>query len=138
MMIWDFIDDNKLIFSVVFAAIGLFVTFFGKKFMKATLFIAGFVLVFFAVMAVAFGFFVKSDTPDTAKWIILACAIILGNIMGIAISRETAQKIGFFILGTLLGVMLGAFLYQTVLVRMDVSEDHGDAVNITSMVLCGL
>ena len=111
MMIWDFVDDNKLLFSVVFAAIGLFVTFFGKRFMKVTLFIAGFILVFGAVMAVAFGFFVKSDTPDTAKWIILACAIILGLLTGLAISRKTAQKIGFFILGALLGVILGAFLY---------------------------
>ncbi len=111
MMVWDFIDDNKLIFSVVFACIGLFVTFFGKRFMKATLFIAGFVIIFGTVMAVAFGFFVKSDTPDSAKWIILVCAIILGLLMGLAISRETAQKIGFFILGALLGVILGAFLY---------------------------
>jgi len=110
-MIWDFIDDNKIIFALVFGAIGIFVTFFGKKFIKVTLFLAGFILVFAAVMAIAFGFFVKEDTADTAKWIILGASIILGVLMGIAISRETAQKIGFFILGAVLGVFTGAFLY---------------------------
>ena len=104
-------EDNKIIFVVVFALIGVFITFFGKRFIKVTLFLAGFLLVFFAVMAFVFGYFVKNDTSSIAKWIIVGAAVVLGILMGIAVSRETAQKIGMFILGALLGVVVGAILY---------------------------
>ena len=62
-------------------------TFFGKKFITVTLFIAGFVLVFMLIMGVSFGYFIKTDTSNTIKWVLVGLSAVLGILMGVAISR---------------------------------------------------
>ena len=37
-----------------------------------------------------------------------------------------------------MGVVVGSVLYQTVLVRMSISDDHGDAINIIAMIVCAI
>ena len=81
--------DNSLIFCSVFIVIGLFMTFYGKKFITYTLFLAGFLIVFGVIMAVAFAFFVKRDTTDTIKWVIVGLASVLGLLLGFAVSRKS-------------------------------------------------
>ena len=40
-------------------------------------------------MAVAFAFFVKRDTTDTIKWVIVGLASVLGLLLGFAVSRKS-------------------------------------------------
>ena len=84
---WAFYEQNKIIFGGVFISIGVFICFFGKRFITITLFLAGMTAVFFAIMAAAFAWFITADTTDTAKWAVVVLAAILGSIMGFAISR---------------------------------------------------
>lgn len=110
---------------ILFGVFGVFLCFYGKKFIKYSLFLVGFILVFGAIMAFSFGFFVKTDTTAAFKWIIVAASAILGILFGYAISRKTAQKVGFFALGALLGITLGGLLYSLVLVRTSYADEHG-------------
>lgn len=136
--IWQFYQDYKIPFGGVFISIGVFVAFFGKRFINITLFLAGFTAVFFAIMALAFGYFVTAETSDGLKWAIVALASILGGIMGFAISRQTAQKVSFFILGAGLGVIVGQLLFTTFFLHMEFAQGNEDVVKIMSMILFGL
>lgn len=62
-------------------------TFFGKRFITITLFLAGFLIVFIIIIAVAFAFFIKRDTTDNVKWVLVGLASVLGILVGIAVSR---------------------------------------------------
>jgi len=86
-LVWNFIEENKIIFIAVFGLIGVFMTFVGKRFITYSLFLIGLVGVFITIMAVAFGFFIKADTEDNLKWAIVAISTVLGLLMGFAISR---------------------------------------------------
>jgi hypothetical protein len=88
--LWNFIKDNKIIFSIVLIVLGLFICFLGRKFIKVTLFLAGILITVGVIMAVVIALFFDENTSSTPLWIVLGCSTLLGIGVGYLISRDTA------------------------------------------------
>ncbi len=65
-MIWEFIKENKLIFTVIYGVIGIFLILLGRKMISWTIALTIFIAVFVACMYVTFRFAIKVDSP---KWL---------------------------------------------------------------------
>jgi len=127
----QFIDDNKIIFTVAGCLIGLLVAFLGLKLFLPTLFIAGFVSGFFITLLTFFGYIVTTDSRESTKWILFVFALILGTLFGFLLIK--ANKFGIFIIGCWLGTIISLLLYNAILYKI-----HTDPAELVLLITLGV
>lgn len=81
-LIFNFLDDNKLIFIPILGLFGLFFAFFGFKSNKLTFFMTGFLAVVGLCMMFAVQFILNADTKPKTLWIVLFVSVMFGLVAG--------------------------------------------------------
>ncbi|CAD8163112.1 unnamed protein product [Paramecium pentaurelia] len=114
----EFLQDNKKFLSGILIIIGLTECLMGKKILKPTLFIFGYLIGFF------FALYISSelDIGDNPfyLWIAMIIAVLLGAFVG-GLSMHL-DKAGIVAVGIGLGVVLSLLLWNALLVQFVTSE----------------
>lgn len=129
--IWKFLEDNPTIFAIIMIAAGFFFTFFGYRLLIVTLFLLGFLLGIVGTSIIAYGMFVKADSPTYYGWIVLGVGAVIGLVIGFLLARF--RKVGVFFIGAWGGVMLALVLNNILLYRAE-----SEALFWVSLVAGGL
>lgn len=107
-----FMSQYKFIFVPVFFILGAFFCFFGRR----TFDIALFLIVAMAGLLISGSLFMQltniTSAPST-KWVIFGICLLIG--IGLGYLAIKFEKVGFFGLGLVLGIVGGFFLYQLIL-----------------------
>lgn len=113
-------EKNKAIFAAVFAVVGIFLTLFGLRLFKVTLFIITAIAVFFILAFLLY----QTVGLKTAAWIPWALFVVC-LIVSIAAGYFTVklEKVGFFALGAVLAVVGFMLLYTSVISSFKALED---------------
>ena len=114
---WEFLDKHKIIFGIAFVVIGLFECFFGRKLMKPTLFVLGYITGFGLLLAIFGEFVIGPEENYLLVWMILVIAILFGCLLGYL--TASLERVGFFFAGMWLGIIIAfllnsAFLHKAV------------------------
>ncbi|CAD8079851.1 unnamed protein product [Paramecium sonneborni] len=114
----EFLNNNKKFLSAILIMIGLTECLMGKKILKPTLFIFGYLFGFF------FALYISSelDLGDNPfyLWIAMIIAVLLGAFVG-GLSMHL-DKVGIIAVGIGLGVVLSLLLWNAILVKFVTSE----------------
>jgi len=107
--VWNKIIENKVLIGVIAIIIGIFFCFVGRKFLFITEIILG------ALLVVLFSLFLLINNLNVPLlswefWVIVVISIVLGALAGWLISKM--EWLAPAILGGLLGLCLGFFLYN--------------------------
>jgi hypothetical protein len=129
--VWRFVDDNKIVFCVVGAVLGLLISVLGLKLFLPTLFIAGFVSGFFVALFTFFGSIVTPDSRESTKWILFSFAIVLGVALGYIAVK--ASKFGIFMIGAWFGTIISLILYNAVLYKI-----HSNPAELVLLITLGV
>lgn len=106
------IDEYKILFTILFCIIGLFLCFSGAKRFKITaIIISGIACsVIFSVIFLGIGS--KIINTEKKLWILLGVTFVAGLVIGAILIK--CLKVIVFLLGATLGYMLGNFVYQII------------------------
>ena len=109
----SFIDSNKIIFSIVFIALGLFLCFLGSKILVGTLVVISFIVTIGLIFVFAFSI-VKVNMRDPAiGWVLMGVSILLGIVA--AYLFYTFKRVFYAVIGATTGFILGQIIYTFVL-----------------------
>jgi hypothetical protein len=101
----------------IFLVIGTIICFLGRTLFKPILFIAGVFLVVFVVWLIFYSTFLKNNTKAWVGWVVLACSVVLGLIVGACLVK--LSKIGAFVLACWGGFTVALLIYNSFLYKMD-------------------
>ena len=65
-------------------------------------------------------------------------ATFLGLAAGYTLTRPATKKVGFVILGAIIGVAMANIIYTAFLIRWDATENHGTLIMLTLMIFMGV
>jgi Domain of unknown function (DUF4203) len=130
----------KFVFIPVFFILGAFFCFFGRR----TFDIALFLIVAMGGLLISGSLFFQLTNVTSApatKWVIFGVCILIG--VGLGYLAIKFEKVGFFGLGLVLGVVGGFFLYQLILSPIlandtNTSSSTGTIVFWATVVVLGL
>ena len=108
--IWEWLYNNKLVFTIVELVVGFFFVFFGRKFFKIIIFLVGVAATVAACWIAFYVFILKDDTEDWLGWAVLAVGILLGCVIGYLLTKF--MIVGAFILAGWGGLMVGLLAYN--------------------------
>lgn len=115
-----FIDTYAILFAIIAIVVGILITFFGLKLLIPTLFLVG----FFSVVVLIFGFFYLIILPHDhviwVGWVILGVSFIYGTLFGIFTVKLT--RVGLFLIGLWLGFVIGLTIYNAFLYKLPHSD----------------
>jgi len=134
-----FMSQYKFVFIPIFFILGAFFCFFGRR----TFDIALFLIVAMAGVLISGSLFMQltniNSSPAT-KWVIFGVCLLIG--IGLGYIALKFEKVGFFALGLVLGVVGGFFLYQLILspilAGQTNSSSTGTIVFWVTVVILGL
>lgn len=115
--LWDMIAQYEDFFGIVAIAGGFFLSLFGLKLVKPTMFIIGILTTVAGVALLFYTTFLSQDTQEWVFWVVLACAILGGLIVGYLLARFI--KVGAAILAGWGGFTCGLLLNEAVLYRVE-------------------
>jgi len=119
MSFWDKLGWGQYIVQGVLAVFGLALCVAGIRFMKGTLFSIGF-LAGGAACYVFMSLFVENAVgKDWWIWVQVGVSVLVGIILGFVLYK--LQKFGVGAAGAFLGYVLGNFLYELVVHKLDSS-----------------
>lgn len=128
---YKFLQDNKIIASVIFIFIGILFSFFGYKLMRVTIFLLGVVSVTCFVFILVFQFILPSGGKPVLIWVVLGFGCALGILLGFAMSYY--KKLFFSILGGVFGMIIANLSYIIILRYID---SNPDVVYWLTLVAC--
>lgn len=96
---------------------GGYLCFFGNKYRKITLYIAGFFFACASLVVVMGEFVIDHDTDSKIVVVSLIISVCFGFLFGFMTLK--LPKLGVFILGCLLGLMFSLLIHNTILFRID-------------------
>ena len=94
---------------------GLFLCVLGRKLFVWAIFLITSFATCFLIMLLFYSAFLRDTTADWVGWLVLACSVIIGVIVGILMTRM--QRIGAAILAGWGGFMLGLLINETFLYK---------------------
>jgi len=97
----------------VFAGCGIFLTFFGKKFFLASIFLVGFVISFFITMSIGFTMIVKEDSEEWVAYTVAGVCFAISLAGGWFAMKM--KRYGIKIIGASLGSAVGLLFFDLVL-----------------------
>jgi hypothetical protein len=130
---FNFLQANQYPFIAVCVVLGIFFTFFGLQVFNVTVFLITTIAGTF-VSGILFFEFVKFGTQSWILWVIFGTCLTIGAVLGyLAVKYE---KLGFFALGSYLGVIGGLLLYNTILIH--VMHDGQNGLFYVIIAACGI
>lgn len=113
-----FFEDNKYFFAVIFLLIGLFALLAGLRFFNVTIFILASFAVSLALTVVIF-LITNVGATSSGRWVVFIVCVFIGLTSGyVAVKIE---KVGFFVLGAVLGGVGALFLHTALIHFLNVS-----------------
>jgi len=111
-----FLEKYAFLWGAALIVLGVFLAFFGNKFVSAVLFMAGMIFTWAAGVLITFYCLQKAEkeTSNVANWIIIASFGIVAIPVGYGVMK--ARKYGIAILSVFGGVMLGLLLTTTLFI----------------------
>jgi hypothetical protein len=94
----------------IFLIVGVIICFLGRTLFKPVLFIAGMLLSVSLVWLIFYSTFLSSKTEQWVGWVVLACSLLLGLIIGVIFVKIV--KLGAFVVGAWGGFALGILIYN--------------------------
>ena len=108
-----FIDNNKVIFFLIFIVVGGFLNFLGAKIVKATLFITALLVCCGGIFMLLFSVFGIKSVSTAVMWVIFVCAILIS--FAVAYLFLKFIKVFYAVLGGIMGYVCGLMLYNFLL-----------------------
>lgn len=108
--IWEWLENNKLVFTILEIAVGFFFVFFGRKFIKIIIFIVGVGATVGLCWVIFYSFFLKDDTSQWVGWAVFAVGLLLGGVVGFLLTKFLV--VGAFLLAGWGGFSIGLLLYN--------------------------
>jgi len=105
-------NDYKIIFAIVFVALGLFFCAFGKKLEKVTIMLVFGVVVCFLVTLIVLNFLPSVINTEKRLWIVLGVGFVVGSFIGFFLRAKVT--ILAILLGASLGYSVAQFIFQFV------------------------
>jgi len=104
-----FLQENKNIFSIVFLIIGFVICFFGIQVFNAAIFVIA-TVAGTCLTGILFFFFTDYSTKGWVLWLVFGICLCIGLVLGVLSLK--LEPLGFLVLGIVLGVVAGSFLYN--------------------------
>ena len=108
---WMFMKQYNGLWGVILIVLGLFLAFFGNKFVNAVIYIMATLAVFLVGSMMFFQLFMKNVKKDWIQWVILGLIFVGGNLVGMVLVK--LRKYGIAVLAGFGGAMLGLILTTT-------------------------
>jgi len=115
--LWRFVESNNWIFAISFIVIGAFNLILGRKLIRPTLFIVGTMTTVAVILFLFYVLILKHNAEKWVGWVILACSIILGLIVGFFAAKLV--RVGAFALGAWAGVGIALMLNNMVFYKIN-------------------
>jgi hypothetical protein len=100
-------------------AIGLFLTFLGRKIFNVAIFIVGTIVVSGLILIIFYSTFLADNTATWLSWLVVSLALVVGIVCGYLATK--VEKIGGALLAGWGGFCLGVVLNETVLYLVESS-----------------
>lgn len=130
---FTFLEEWEYLFGAVFIAIGILLTFFGRKFFLAAVFIAATFIVALLLLILCYGTFLSENEEEWVGWVTLSVSIVIGLIAGallVKFNRFAAAAVGAWA-----GYILGLFLNDLALWPIEEAWVFW-VVNVLSALIC--
>ena len=116
-----FLEKYAAFWGAALIILGIFLAFFGNKFVSAVLFMVGMIFFLVAGVGITFYFLQKAEkeTSNVANWIIIGGFALVSIPVGYGVMK--ARKYGIAMLAVWGGVMLGLLLTSTFLLASKVA-----------------
>ena len=108
--LWSWISSNQWVMFAIFLIVGAVICFLGRTLFKPVLFIAGLLLSVSLVWLIFYSTFLSSRTEQWVGWVVLACSLLLGLIIGVIFVKLV--KLGVFVIAAWGGFSLGILTYN--------------------------
>lgn len=109
--LWDFLEEYSYVWGVIFIVAGGFLGLFGRKLIKAAIFLVTAICVVIGTLLVFYTTFLDDRGEAWIGWSVLACSIIVGLIAGFFMMK--LERVGAAILSGWGGFLLGVMLSET-------------------------
>lgn len=112
----DFLAKFSFINALFAVLAGSFLSFYGYKLYRPTIFLIGFLLAFFAVGLFLFGVWTSQNSSSYKGYIIFGIALVAGLTFGYLVTK--IAWIGLVISGSILGFFVSLFLFLLIFFRI--------------------
>lgn len=112
----DFLARFSFLNALFAVLAGCFLTFYGYKLYRPTIFLIGFLLSFFAVGLFLFGVWTSQNSSSYKGYIIFGIALLAGLTFGYLVTK--IAWIGLVISGSILGFFISLFLFLLIFFRI--------------------
>jgi len=106
--LWEFFDQYKDFFGIVYIVLGIFMTFFGRKLFLAAVFICALIITVFGILLLCYGTFLSTNDEEWVGWLMLSISIVLGILAGLLLVKYS--KFAAAVVGAWAGYILGLFI----------------------------
>lgn len=113
--IWTFLAQYEYYFGAFFIVIGFLLCFFGRRMIKPSVCIAGFLTTIFATLLFFYTIWLNQSTDIAEFWYFLGGSALVGILIGLLLAKFV--KVGAAILAGWGGFAGGLILYETILFR---------------------
>ncbi len=134
--LWTWITDNDWVMFSFALVIGLFLTFFGLKLYKPIFFLAGTLFTIGLILLIFYSTFLKSTTESWVPWVVLACSLLLGLLVGFIIMKISI--LGAFCLAFIGGYCGALLIWNTFLYLTTTSQALFWSFTIGVAFICGI
>lgn len=115
--LWTFLDEYSYIWGVLFIVGGVFLCFFGRKLVKAAIFMVTAIFVVAGILLLFYTTFLSDTTEVWVGWTVLVCSILLGLVAGFFMMK--LERVGAAVLAGWGGFLIGLMLNEMVLYKAE-------------------
>lgn len=108
---FTFLQKYYYLWGAALIIIGIFLAFFGNKFVQVVIYVVAMVAIFLVLTGLFFEWFLSDVGAVWAQWLIVAIILILANVAAFFLAKY--KKFGIAVLSAWGGVMLGFVITNT-------------------------
>jgi hypothetical protein len=130
---WTFMKKYNGLWGVMLIVLGLFLAFFGNKFVNAVIYIMATLAAFFAGSMLFFQLFMKNVEKQWIQWVIIGLIFVGANLIGMVLVKT--RKYGIAVLAGFGGAMLGLIITTTFVVGSSTAW-YGIVIGTAAVMAC--
>jgi hypothetical protein len=130
---WTFMKKYNGLWGVMLIVLGLFLAFFGNKFVNAVIYIMATLAAFFAGSMLFFQLFMKNVEKQWIQWVIIGLIFVGANLIGMVLVKT--RKYGIAVLAGFGGAMLGLIITTTFVVG-SATAWYGIVIGTAAVMAC--
>jgi hypothetical protein len=116
---WVKLAESELIFAIFFLAVGIGLCLFGHYLRFMTMFTVGFVTGFGSLVVILSEFVLEHDSEENVVFVLTLICVAFGILL--AYLTTTVRRIGIYLLGMWVGVIMALILNNTILYKTNSS-----------------